>query len=337
MYKIEIFSEKMQYLSSAFLPDGTNIEFDYLTLDSITVTVTDIKAYCGCFTHITDSSIAFDGIVSDVQPGKHTVNLTIKPLLALFDFSVFCTGISDAADFIESAITAQMVSNGDVLQNRPVVVTNSVSAASRPISVSDSTVNLDDVIISAIKSYGIVVDASLDMKNLKINADIREAKDTITIEADLENVVEKEVTLGNSYGGTNKITIRNTTTSAQATYYLHTDGTITEVDTDRVTPVFFKYMDLEDSETWDALAKAQAVQAMTPSMSDNEIKLSYIFDDKIARPFEKKIGTLATIYTGRTAYRSILTGWSIESNLITLVFGSIRVDLTKKLILERRK
>ncbi len=101
--------------------------------------------------------------------------------------------------------------------------------------------------------------------------------------------------------------------------------------------VFFKYMDLEDSETWDALAKAQAVQAMTPSISDNEIKLSYIFDDKIARPFEKKIGTLATIYTGRTAYRSILTGWSIESNLITLVFGLIRVDLTKKLILERRK
>ncbi len=193
MYKIEIFSEKMQYLSSAFLPDGTNIEFDYLTLDSITVTVTDIKAYCGCFAHITDSSIAFDGIVSDVQPGKHTVNLTIKPLLALFDFSVFCNGISDAADFIASAITAQMVSNGDALQNRPVVVTNSVSAASRPISVSDSTVNLDDVIISAIKSYGIVVDASLDMKNLKINADIREAKDTITIEADLENVVDKNL------------------------------------------------------------------------------------------------------------------------------------------------
>ncbi len=82
MYKIEIFSEKMQYLSAAFLPDGTNIEFDYLAVDGFTVTVKGVNAYCGCYAHIADGKVVFDGIISDVQPGKHTVNLTIKQLLA---------------------------------------------------------------------------------------------------------------------------------------------------------------------------------------------------------------------------------------------------------------
>ena len=67
------------------------------------------------------------------------------------------------------------------------------------------------------------------------------------------------------------------------------------------------------------------------------LELRYRQDDPMVTPAALEIGTQADILYGGKAYRSILTGYELDSGTITLVFGAVRMELTKKLILERRK
>ena len=122
----------------------------------------------------------------------------------------------------------------------------------------------------------------------------------------------------------------------EKSYYLHPDGSVDDQDADRITPVFWTLGKLENSETWDADALAQAVEALTPEQYDNEIRLTLRRDDKLVTPETLPIGTEATIYIGGQAYRSLLTGREWDGDTHCLVFGKVRVDLTKKLILQRR-
>ena len=165
------------------------------------------------------------------------------------------------------------------------------------------------------------------------------------LEADLPNVLEREITLGDSYGSKNKYILRRTSTDQETgtvtvleekSYYLHPDGSVDDQNVDRITPVFWTLGKLENSETWDADALAQAVEALTPEQYDNEIRLTLRRDDKLVTPETLPIGTEATIYIGGQAYRSLLTGREWDGDTHCLVFGKVRVDLTKKLILQRR-
>ena len=159
------------------------------------------------------------------------------------------------------------------------------------------------------------------------------------------SALEREITLGDSYGSKNKYILRRTSTDQETgtvtvleekSYYLHPDGSVDNQNVDRITPVFWTLGKLENSETWDADALAQAVEALTPEQYDNEIRLTLRRDDKLVTPETLPVGTEATIYIGGQAYRSLLTGREWDGDTHCLVFGKVRVDLTKKLILQRR-
>lgn len=345
MYKLEIFTDQMEFADAALIAEQT-VELDYLTFDAFTLLSTPVKCQKGYFVHVTaGGSLVCDGVVSDVQPGTGTVSISVRPLQALFDCEVFSTPISDVVTWLEEQIREQFVSNADALQNRPVMVNQTVRTA-YPIAVTDGdTVKLLDIMATALTTYGIVCDCYLDMETLKVAVDIYQPGDEMTIESDLKNVLEKSVTLGDSYGAANKIVVRKVvedpdtgavTYPEQKVYYLHPDGTVDERNADRITPVFWTLKDVSDSDTWEQDALAAAVEALTPQQFDNEIVLTYAEEDNLVYPATMLIGTRATIYVDGTAYSSILTGKTIGQGTISLTFGQVRAALTKRLILERR-
>ena len=345
MYKLEIFTDKMEFSDAALIPEQT-IELDYLTFDAFTLLSTPVNCQKGYFAHITSgSNLVCDGVVSDVQPGKGTMEISLRPLQAVFDCEVFGSPVSDAASWMEQQITEQFVNNEDVLQNRPIIVDQTVRTV-YPLTMGDKdTVKLLDVMATALTTYGIICDCAIDMAALKILVKIYQQPEEITLEAGLQNVLEKSVTLGDSYGAANKMIVRRSVTdqdSGEVTYpeqkifYLHTNGTVDENNTDRIIPVFWVLKNLQDSDTWEQEALDTAIEGLTPQQYDNEIILKYSAQDQLISPGEIPIGTRALIYVDGVAYQSILTGKVIGAGTVELIFGQVRAALTKRLVLERR-
>ena len=349
-YQVEIFNDQFDFVSATSVDISQNIELDYLTFNSYKITTLPIEVEKGCFIHITqENELVADGMVADVQPEDGLITITIRPLQSLFDIDVYYSAVSDCIAWIATNIGAQLATNADALQNRPIDITYTTASENLPLTGYNfnATVNILSVIGNALKTYGVVCDTYLDLVNKRIKCNIYANADAKTLEADLDNVLGKEVTIGDSYGAANKLTIQKIeaqdgvkTVLGEVTYYLHSNGTISDVNSDRITPVFYKLEQIElgSDETaaeWEAKAYAKAVEVLSPQKYDNEIVLSYHRDDRIAMPMEMTIGTATTIYVDGIAYSSILTGRSINGNVITLTFGAVRTELTKKLILQK--
>lgn len=354
MYKVEIFSDQFVYKSMAMVDEyTTTIEQDFLTYDSNTIQTPLIDCEKGDLVHITDqdNNYVADGIIGDVQPSDKAQEITIRPLNALFDTEVFYTAVTDCITWLATNIDSAFMSNTDTLQNRPITLTYTASAEALPLTGFNlhETVNILSVMISAMKTYGVVVASRLDLPNKRFTVDIYQQTATKVLEASLDNVLQKSVTIGDNYGSTNKAVIRKirvvddvTTVLGQTEFYLHTDGTINATDGNRIVPVFWEIesLELDDDMTeseWQAAALSRAKEILTPAKYDNEIVLQYDRDDLLARPADILIGTATTIYLDGTAYASILTGKRIEGQKITLIFGVTRTELTKQLSIKQRE
>lgn len=126
MYKLELFTEQMKNAGAAII-DAPTIDLDYITFDAFSVTSPAVPCKKGYFAHITNGrQLVADCIVSDVQPGVGTVEISMRPLQALFDVDVFASTITDVGSWLAQQITEQFVSNADTLQNRPVTVASTV-------------------------------------------------------------------------------------------------------------------------------------------------------------------------------------------------------------------
>lgn len=353
MYKIEIFTDQFEYASACLIGDEISIELDYLAYDSykITTPIKDCKK--GYFVHITDEDNNFvaDGVVGDVQPNDYMQDISIRPLNTLFDSEVFYTPVSDCILWLATNIDEAYMHNTDTLQNRPISLTYTQSANNLPLTGYNlhDTVNILSVMVSALKTYGVVVQCRLDLPNKRFNVNVFQQTATKTLEASLDNVLDKSVTIGDSYGSTNKAVIRktqvvddSTTVLGQTEFYLHPDGSIDTDNTNRIIPVFFEIesLEFEDDMTetdWQNEALARAKEILEPAKYDNEIDLTYGIEDQLARPMEIEIGTATTIYLEGETYSSILTGKRIQGKEVTLIFGVTRTELSKKLSMEKRE
>ena len=63
----------------------------------------------------------------------------------------------------------------------------------------------------------------------------------------------------------------------------------------------------------------------------NNIELSFKVDDSMVNPLSMPIGQEVNIICDGVSYNSLLTGYEIKDKVIKLVFGTVRLDLTKQL------
>lgn len=350
MYRLEIFNENMDFVSACYTDDAQTIAIDYLAYDPFQITCQNIEAKKGYFAHITaESEVVADCIVADVQPDKNQQELSLRPLQALFDFNVFYSAVTDAISWLDTTLTEQFVTNADVLQRRPLSITSTAGSRNFPLTGYNlnPTMNILSVITNAFSTWGVVTEAHLDLTNKQIVVNIYEQTAEQTIECDLDNIISSEITLGDSYGSTNKLTIKKTVQDGtpsgvtEVTYYRHTDGSIDTVDDDRVVPVFWdvttieQTSDMTDSQ-WLAETVTKAREVLSVGKYDNEVILSVWVDDRIINPRDIEIGTITTLLLKGETYYSILTGYTIEGSIMTLTFGAVRTELTKKLSIQNR-
>ena len=158
------------------------------------------------------------------------------------------------------------------------------------------------------------------------------------IEADLPNVIEKNVYLMDTYGSLNKATYINKDDPAQrAVYYLDGEtGEPTETPKSRITPVFFKVEYIEGAEDFALEAEQRAREDLTPEDFDNLIEITVHDGDKLIPPEKIRIGEIVTIKANGQSWQSVLTGYEKTQNTHKFVFGYVRVDLDKILRIERR-
>lgn len=338
-YKIEIFDRNIDFKDMTPIGEP-EISFDYLTLEGIKIVAPVIAATRGDFAHITDMSgnVVYQGIVDSYEVNKGTCSIGIKPLLSLFDIKVMYDPevITTIEDFIAGIIAAEYVTNDDDLQNIPITITATSSTPGSLNLESDIGV-LWSIITAALSAFGIVITAALSPQEKMINVTIGVHDAAVKIiEADMKNVIGKKIVIGDSFGALNKLTLVNDAVpDERITYYLHTNGTVSSVDSNRIWPVFASVERITGSD-FSTVAQERAIAALTPQQYDNLIELTYSRADKLLDVDDMRVGEGALILSGESVYRSIMTGYERTSGTVTLVFGIVRVDLTKKLILQKR-
>lgn len=368
MYKAEFFSYDVQYKDFALFDDDTELSLDYIAWDASQIKIPGkrLAVIKGDLVHITrDGKTAFDGYVNNVSyPAKNVTQVDVLPLLCSirfsqgFDNALF--GVDDIAghvfqwvrdryqEGVENYQTAVSSYPVDPFLQMPFEfgVGDYPTYAYRPFGTTDkfTVYSMPQIFTYMLTTYRTVADIKIAFSangNPYMHFEVLQSADEITLESDLDNVVERSITLGNSYGSVNKIIIfRPTPTHTYGeAYYLLSDGSVSNTydpfNPKRIVPVVSTMDIVDDGDDWAAQALQRAKDVMQPKAFDNEIDLTYKVDDALVKPDEIKIGTLATIYAEGVAYQSILTGKVLQNNLIKLIFGSVRVDLTKQLLMER--
>lgn len=340
LYKAEIFAR--DYTFRSFAPiEAPTISEDYLTLEKTTFRAKNISAQKGDFIRVSEQNdtAIYEGVVDDVQSDKAGTTISAQPLMSLFDVDVHFdrTASSNIETFIAGIIEENFISSGDSLQNIAGMTVETTSATTGALNLKDNIHSFYEIITKSLTAYGIAVNMSLDVQNKALAVTVGKVTGTATIEANLKAITEKSIIIGDSYGGLNKVTIYNKADEAQTvTYFLHTDGSVSTEGTNRVTPVFFSAKFLDTEEDFDTAAYQKAYDVLTPSAYDNLIELTVAKDCGVLDA-AMQMGTEVLVIDGENSYKSILTGRTTTGKSVKLSFGVVRADLTKILILEKRR
>lgn len=87
-------------------------------------------------------------------------------------------------------------------------------------------------------------------------------------------------------------------------------------------------------EEFDQKALEKATDTLAVEKNNNLIELEMLENDILFEPEEMNIGQDILVISEGKSYESMLTGYKRKSGKITLIFGAIRLELTK--ILKRR-
>ena len=348
-YNVEVFTQKFEMVANSNINEVTHKE-DYLSSDVNTITVFSMPGIAKeDYIRISRDGEEYAGVITEITYGtdrsKDLQVISYKPLMELlntdilFDVDLQQTGTLE--DFIADRITEMFIENEDAAQNirgLSVEVLSHTPDWYFHITPKDSgghynIVNLiDSVIIPSMEKYGVLVKPVLDIQNRRICIRIGKASvGTFIIEADLPNVISKQITIKSMSSDVNKLVIYDAADyENKRVYFLHPDLSYDTHDTDRITPVNCEItsVQVEEGHSFEAAAINEAYNKFANLSYSNLIELTVMKDDALIHPEQMEFGQVVKIISDGTEYTSILTGREIGQN-IKLVFGTVRLDLTK--------
>lgn len=342
LYNIEVFKKDFSFVSSCQL-DSVAYEYDYLSLSGNKLQIPQaIAAEQGNYIRITGDDDSFLGIVEKVTDSDTLYTITYKPFLSLFDTNMYInretlTSVS-LEEWIESAVSNHFETSDDALQNLEGVSCQLRSRTMNASLDSESNIeNLYELLKTALIRYDVVVEVSVDAAAKSIFVIIGKSfKEERMIEADLPNIISREITTTNQ-GRTavNKLYVVNEKNEDEIlTYYLTKEGTVKKepVDSERITPVLFDtvYASAGEDEDFARIAYEKARTELITGY-ENLISITVLKNDHLVEPYHWNIGDTAKILKDGKEYQSILTGKKYTDQMVTLIFGSIRLELTKKI------
>lgn len=366
---VDFFDTKFNYLHHDSV-ETPGIDLDYLTPEASKFEIGRTDNVKVQSLVVIEDNNAYVAVVDSVSQGEGVTRVSIRPFLSIFDQSMLfdcnwqytSSGATASSKSLENTIadmiTQYWINASDTYQNMPLQIYTTSQTANWSFGLVGDRADDDDatssnnhqcivefydaILQNALVRYRVAVEAELDLANKRIKITIGVPTETQIIEANLPNVIVGEFTIGKMEQDTNKLEIWNTDNYTDKTYYyLHTDGTYdTDGTTNRITPIKMEVISVgpeRDSnntvtKTFADAAKEQADQKFGDIKWKNYIELEVV-KEEMFNAINMRIGQVVNIYYNGVTYATILTGKKL-GNTITLIFGTIRVDLTKKLQLE---
>lgn len=343
LYNIEIFNNHFEYISSYQLQEIDGYEYDYLSISKNKLKIPEISASKGDYVRIMSKHLKIIGIVTGCNDMGFYYELEFKSFLSITDVDVHYNrsllSTQSLEEWIAGILTDTYVSNKDVEQNIYGLEVHYSSKVKNALMDLDSNIgNFYDILQKALINYNVVLDFDIDIQKKKIIADIEVfSSGKFYIESDLPNILSKEFNFKESESSYNKLTVYNELDESEhESFYLQSDGIITTNpdQSKRISPVIFSNIyikhESDDKETFHDVAYDKAFNKLTAEKYDSLIEIEVEISDTLVNPLHISIGQDTIIIRNGVCYNTILTGFEIK-NTVKLYFGTVRLELTKKI------
>lgn len=362
VYRLETFTRDGFNPRGMAVIENPEIVMDYLTLENTKVICKDIESEWGDWCRIIDQSgtVVYTGYVDNIIKNDKITELTLRPLQAIFDMPSTVQYRHRGGRFNSCEVAIRMlyytsfVLIGDTYAKIPyryaeLTTTTECPAIPTPQQVVNNAWNLG---IYYLTQSGVSCDIQLDIANKEIVIKGENIANQLVIETDKDYVLDYEISEGSNSGYNSVGVYYNESGSSFSirNYCLHTDGSIdthledveiidgqiVHTPYDRIFPVKYAetYADTGTDDSGNEYVYTKAVELLQSGKWVNEIKITLLNDNKII-DVNSPIGTKAIVINGGVAYETILTGFIKKSKVTTLLFGTIRGELTKQMAIER--
>jgi hypothetical protein len=348
---VEIFDAQMNYICHDVI-ETPMIDNDYLAADTTSISINRFVGIPKNGYVWIRGDFSFFGFITDSVTDDEQTTVNFLPFINKFDQEVlFDTKLQGGKDSLEtvlgSFIDSYWVHNSDALQNIPIDILDPSSETTNwGFNLKSDTegmhhciINFYDVLLRrSLTKYGIAMTIIPSPNDHKIRLSIGAPRGTPYIDADLPNVVVDTFKVNQAGRTTNKMVIWNAANyTDKVEYYLHPDGSYNTINSDRITPVVSDISSVmpNDQKPFPVVAAENAASTFSGIEWTNEIKLIVQNDDPIITPANMAIGQQVKIIRNGIEYTTLLTGKVLDHET-TLIFGTIRLDLTKKIKMERK-
>lgn len=324
---------------------------DYLSPTENSVDIPDGDVKKGYYIRIARGDEKYFGVVTKVEDSTddNLITVTFGSFLNLFNYPIlFDTneqGVGTLENCIKNNLDKYWIDNSDLYQIIPGLTVNTTSSTtSWGFNLKSDTEGahhlicnfFDTFIIRAMEKYnvGLTIDFIPNEHQIVVDVGVNGDAPRI-VEADLTNVLKKNFVIKETGNDINKLVVANTADygGSKIVYYRHNDKTYSTVNTDRIEPVIFEYSTVtpDEENTFAMLAAKEAEDKFAEGDFNNLIELTVLSDDSLVRPWEMDLGQEVNVIHNGKIYNSILTGKEIDSGITKLIFGTIRLELTKNL------
>lgn len=345
MYSIEFFDTKLEYIATRTAED-IEVEFDYMTMQAGSIEVNKIQSLkYGYFIYIRE--INYQGFITTAQTVKDTTTVAFKPLLALCDVDIRYNYNKYTNYTLENQLKVMLeeLYKKDICEVKTQI--NVLSATPRvKMNLKSQTQNILSVLIKAIKMYSVVVNCKIDFKNKKLVFDIEKHTQERTVEVNSDYVQDYTITLEDAADYATSLTVYQyktaedgTVTENEKTYYYDDyDGSITATPVKRIIPARHSTQEISGTDDFETDAYEAAYSKLYRSDFNNSIEVQINKNNKVIQPLtEWHIGEPVVVMTVEgISYNSIYSGYRVNQDKTTLLFGAVRTELTKKILIERR-
>lgn len=302
--------------------------YDYMTLSPNTVTIPKIlNIEIGGYLY----SSNIQGVISSFEYADGQTAVSYYPLIKLLDVNVFHdrTKLQPSIfNFFKAMIEDNLVNNKDSSQNIPGLNVSidkySVDYSSAALNIVDNVNNIYELLVKALKKYNLCVVAELAPYDKKINMTIAIFDTYHRIKAKTPYVVYYDIFIKPENDGINKfIAVWKDDETKVLTFLKNENQEYSKFTTE--------YVDGENYEDFYAAALDKSYELFAYDDTSNYISITVLKDNNLYK--DLKIGEIGLIEHEDKVYKAVLTKISTEGKLIEYVFGSVRLNLTDKLLL----
>ena len=345
--------ENLEVLDFGYVDHDYQIVIDSVIPQKSTFTVNkkSINADAGDLLVVKDKAVNYIGIIigfeEDTQ--KYTTKVQTTDFISILDVQVKLKSFTgNISVFITNLITQTYISNSDSKQNMSYLSINrDYATVSGTLNFEPDTLgSISSVVETANKAYSIGVFYSLQYTNGKITGIVLHIKSCtkgVVLRSDVAAITNLVISSDNTQS-TNKISFipsdENVTYKSTVSYYLLTDGSITQDPNDsrRYKTICAVSKIFKDADY--ATLHTTAQSEMLASSLEHNITFDLDVKNKLITLFtDVNVGDFIKFITPAKTYETMVTQITIKNSLsiASVTLGEYRGSLTDKIKLLSKK